>query len=281
MAELSTKDSEGRPSTRKAKVQKIEGSEFSADDPSAHSTPRSLSRERVTPSEQSTSLAARVSLPDSTPADRMLPSVSSKSTSANASPQPTASHLAGSATTGASPYGTRSRNRATNSRPNYAEDKDTEMEFEYTAGKLAQNSTTPASQPMQRKISSGSYGRKSTVNNHNTAKAAAGVPPSAAPKEPIPGTSSFSVNDQQSKKRKAPGTSAAAVQTSTPSQQPPSSSTRKSTRPTNPTSSALRNNNVVTFESSGAYLSHGCLVADDKTKYKVNGELATNSYLSC
>ena len=274
MAETSAKDNEGRPSTRKAKVQKVEGLEFSADDPSAHSTPRSLSRERATPSER-TSSAARTSLPETALADKMPPSVSSKSTSANASPQPTTSQLAG-ATTGASPYGTRSRNRATNARPNYAEDKDTEMDFDYIS-KNTPNSTTLTSQPMQRKISSGSYGRKSTTNNHNAMKASAIPPTAGPPKEPIPGTSSFSLNDQQSKKRKAPGTSATTSQTSAASQQPPSSSTRKSTRPTNPTLSALRNNNVVTFESSGAYLSHGCLIADDKTKYKVNGELTTIS----
>ena len=197
--------------------------------------------------------------------------MSSKSTSANASPQLAASHFNNSnSTTGASPYGTRSRNRASNSRPNYAEDKDTEMDFEYTTSRTSQASAAPASQPMQRKISSGSYGKKNTANN--VAPRGANVAAAAALKEPIPGTSSFSVNDSQSKKRKAPGSSATTNPASSSSQQPPSSSTRKSSQSANLNQSAYRDSNVVTFENNGAYLSHGSLTADDKTKYRVNGE---------
>lgn len=276
MAEASVKDSEGRPSTRKSRSSRFEGSDLGMDDRSLHSTPRTQSLERVMPSAR-TSSTQRANPPESKPADRMHASTSSNSNSANASPQPTAGQLASasasaSATAGASPYGTRSRNRATNARPNYAEDKDSEMDFEYTTSRASHASAPTTSQPMQRKTSSGSHGRKSTTTNVNHKVHA--TPPSAAtaPREPIPGTSSFSVNDSQSKKRKAPGSGATVAHTSAASQAPHSSTSRKAAQHSAATSSASRENNMVTFESSGAYLSHGCLTADDKTKYKVNGE---------
>lgn len=175
---------------------------------------------------------------------------------------------------GISPYGTRSRNRNGNARPNYAEDRENEMEYEWTSSKKAAGPTIPANTvpPSEGDKVPTTHSRKS-VNGSATKATVAPAPVAAPLKEHIPGTSTFSAHSEanshlQSKKRKAPGSSAVAGTTS--KQLAPTTSTRKSAH-TASTVSAARETNMMSFETSKAYLSNGCLVADDKTRFKVNG----------
>jgi hypothetical protein len=265
MAELSTEEAETQPGDRGSTHSTVEESKSNATSSPTRTSPAE-SREQTVTSESAPS-SNRVSMGNPNSSKTMPTSASSNSNSARTSPQPATNHLAStSSSNGPSPYGTRSRNRATN-RPNYAEDKESEMDFEYTSNKNSQNSTSTSqtSQPMQRKSSTGVQSKKATPNV-SSAKAAP-TAPAVVPKDPIPGTSTFSVN-AESKKRKAPGgntpTTSSPAQTTAPT-------TRKSSHSGPSPSPGGKWTNMVSFETHGTTLSNGCLIADDKTKFKVNG----------
>ena len=175
----------------------------------------------------------------------------------------------------AAPYGTRSRNRTGTSRPNYAEDKELDTEFEVTS------------------TVKDNLGRKARATDTNTSEA--GKPANfnrkgAAPegdqlaslqshyKDPIPGTSTFSANPTaaavptQSKKRKA-----AAQSTTYQTQQGSSQTTLPVQTVTRRASMAaqvaagFRETNMLTFENCAGRLKGKKLVADDGTIFEVNG----------
>lgn len=182
---------------------------------------------------------------------------------------------------GPSPYGTRSRNKAGNARPNYAEDREMDTEYDWAAAKKSQASggAVPLGQAQ-----AGDSDRSTGVNTRrssNTAplSATSKAGPAGNAKDGIPGTSSFSLNSEAiapplpatSKKRKAPGGGVAASAASQHSGQAASHGTSR--RATTTVSSARhRETNMLTFENSQGYLKDGKLKADDGTLLGINGE---------
>lgn len=176
------------------------------------------------------------------------------------------------------PYGTRSRGRNA-PRPNYAEDRDIDMDLELLppsapksskkSSGTAATSTTNGVKPDGEKASSSSNSRKSLT--------AASGPNAATAKDAIPGTSSFSAkpddsggSSSSSRKRKQPasstnsnstnGNAAKKIFTAAPSADP-----------------NLPESNMVSFENTGAYLKDGKLIADDGTTFAVNGKYLHHS----
>ena len=179
-------------------------------------------------------------------------------------------------TNGASPYGTRSRNRTGNSRPNYAEDRDPDMDFEFSANRKP-HAMTPADKE-----------RSSGTNTRRSSNAAVPTPPQAIAKaaspsssrDPLPGMSSFSLSGENgsehaapvpSRKRKAPG--------ATPGTQhvapTPSTSAAAPIRKASSSAAVLgaRASNLMSFASCRGYLKNGKLKADDGTILSVDGTL--------
>ncbi|KAL8706738.1 MAG: hypothetical protein Q9201_000263 [Fulgogasparrea decipioides] len=188
---------------------------------------------------------------------------------------------------GPSPYGTRSRNRTGNSRPNYAEDRELEMDYEWApASNKARGSSTSASstnlQAEENENSGVSTRRRSLTN--------AVLPPAAkcgnasVPKDPLPGMSSFSVHPEStttsqlpSKKRKAPGAIPAASTHAPSSTTPPMSHGVPRKAASMASVNAARTTNMLSFETSKGYLKNGELRADDGTILAVNDHV----YLIC
>ena len=182
---------------------------------------------------------------------------------------------------GPSPYGTRSRNKAGNARPNYAEDREMDHDYDWVAAKKSQpGGGAVSSGPAQ----AGDSDRSTGVNTRRSSNAApASATSKAGPagnaKDGIPGTSSFSLNAEAiasavpttSKKRKAPGGGVAASAASQSSGQAAShGGSRKATAAVS--SARHRETNMLTFENSQGYLKDGKLKADDGTVLGINGE---------
>lgn len=189
----------------------------------------------------------------------------------------------------AAPYGTRSRNRTGASRPNYAEDKEMETDFEISASakendvrKIVVRSadqgptttTLDSGRPINntRKVVDLEAGQTATmIRSHS--------------KDPIPGTSTFSANPaaagiptQPSKKRKAIGQPATnSMQTQhqnhtlqgTPTAQ---AVTRRASMAAQVVA-GFRDSNMLSFDNCGGRLSGKRLVADDGTILEINGKL--------
>jgi len=178
---------------------------------------------------------------------------------------------------GPSPYGTRSRNRTSNNRPNYAEDREMDGEYEWPPNKKHQpTSTTVGSARLDEVDKPGpSHRRRSVQGATGSAIGKAGGAGAPASKDQIPGMSSFPVNSDtntpsqtQSKKRKQPGSRLTSTNISGTSSV--SSSHRASSHAV-PASVAGRETMMLTFEKSQAYLKHGKLSADDGTRLAING----------
>ena len=186
-------------------------------------------------------------------------------------------------TTGASPYGTRSRNRTGNARPNYAEDRELDAEFEWSfskKGPSASNASLPNGSHLgaAEKASSATTRRSSTSATHAvTANNNSAIPP--VPNSNIPGMSSFSAYPDPnipsgpvapSRKRKAPGSSSLPSQTPQTATQPaPSTESRRSGLA--PQARRLKATNLMSFDNCQGYLKNGKLKADDGTILAVNG----------
>ena len=183
---------------------------------------------------------------------------------------------------GASPYGTRSRNRTGNARPNYAEDRELEMDFEWTSSKktqVAANSTIPSN------VLHGDNDKPPATNTRRSSTTAS-VGPITTNKpvtinlqnSNLPGMSSFSVYPEAttgptapSRKRKAPGNGPVTTHTSSAlTQTSAAAMSRRFPPPSN--ASRLRATNLMTFENCQGYLKNGKLKADDGTTLAVNGE---------
>jgi len=180
---------------------------------------------------------------------------------------------------GAAPYGTRSRNRTGNPRPNYAEDKELDAEFELS----------PAKEPPVQKGGGlvDSSSASDVAQQSSGARKGAVVEPEAGPeqKDLIPGTSTFpasvaaSSSAQVSKKRKATGQPAAP-----PPPPPPNPANnilaaqlvdRRATG-TAQVVPGFRETNMLAFDVCGGRLKNKKLVADDGTMLEVNGRFITH-----
>lgn len=183
--------------------------------------------------------------------------------------------------TGASPYGTRSRNRTGNPRINYAEDREVEMEYEWSSAKRPHAGSRPS---MPNTAQSGDGDKPSTANTRRSSTTAPIAPPTnnkapppSVQKDHLPGMSSFSVNPETntappapSRKRKAPGNGLATSHASSAVTQTPAPGVARRTAGI-PTSKASRETNLMTFEACQGYLKNGKLKADDGTLLAVNG----------
>ncbi|KFY79588.1 hypothetical protein V499_01433 [Pseudogymnoascus sp. VKM F-103] len=187
------------------------------------------------------------------------------------------------AASAAAPYGTRSRNRAGVSRPNYAEDKEMDMEFEIQppvkeddARKSARS--LDARPNVLESAASGATGRKTTGTVPDPNSAAQLVP-----KDHIPGTSTFSANipganpTQPSKKRKATTNPTSSIPNGnhTTGNMGTATATGKGTLPQN--SQAYKESFMLSFDNCGARLQNGKLIADDGTTLGINDHV----YLVC
>ena len=206
---------------------------------------------------------------------------------------------------GASPYGTRSRNKAGASRPNYAEDREPEVDFEWGSSKKSQappesssitNTTTTTNATAVNHPPSTEIEKSSGTNTRRSSAAAAPTVPASLPKpvnsnttpnpnaspnaagHQIPGMSSFSLNPDgsvpaptQTRKRKAPG-SGHQTQTASSvlSQISAGGSSRKQASAT--TVQGSRTTQLMTFENCNYCLKNGKLKADDGTTLAVNGK---------
>jgi hypothetical protein len=200
------------------------------------------------------------------------PMTASNSSSSN----PSIKEAAPGGTGAAVPYGTRSRNRTGTSRPNYAEDKELDAEFEVassskdTSGRKsarAIDSVTDAGRPTSnvRKNPVPEIEHTLTIQSHY--------------KEPIPGTSTFSANpaatvpSHHSKKRKAPSqptTFQPQLQNPAQNLAIPQAVTRRASMAAQ-VAAGFRDSNMLSFENCAGRLSGKKLVADDGTVLEVNG----------
>lgn len=170
----------------------------------------------------------------------------------------------------AATYGTRSRNKGGNPRPNYADDRELDLEIE-AAGRI------PKSKPKKEKA-------VAVMNNVSSAQGVPAAPPAqngfAAVNSavvtaingalPIPGTSTFSTasTQQQNNKRKQPGS------TSTAAPSPAAPAQAKKTRgiPSTASRSHLETNMLSFSRCRGRLNAKKQLVADDGTALAANGE---------
>ena len=196
------------------------------------------------------------------------PMTASNSTSSNPSTNEVAS---GTAAT----YGTRSRRTTTITRPNYAEDKELDAEFELS----------PVKEP-KRKYTKGGADTTPTTTNADFGRNVK-PPPMEAPeedlivsmpshyKDPIPGTSTFSAKPT-TKKRKAT-TQPPPPETFRPYQVPqpnyfvPQPTNRKSGHAAELVP-GIRESNMLSFDNCQGRLRGKKLVADDGTVLDINGK---------
>ena len=230
-----------------------------------------LSSESPTP--QPTNVASDTTMPRAAVAHESQPMTAASSASSSL---PALQMSGANETTTPSPYGTRSRNRTNSNRPNYAEDREVDAEFEYTTSKKTQSVSTSNFAQVAEVDKPVPFNRRRSIpgaSASNLIKAGgAGATPS---KDHIPGMSSFSVHSDtngppqsQSKKRKAPGSQAASANGSTQASGPGS---YKTANHANSLTGAPRETNMMTFEISQAYLKQGKLVSDDGTSLGLNG----------
>lgn len=203
-------------------------------------------------------------------------SVQSGLTTAPASPPSKSATPDDAEATAAAPYGTRSRQRTSGSRPNYAEDKDVDMDTEMN-GTHAKAMVAHGSGVIEESYSLGTSWEAPTRRGFSAVN---GTPKSASgnaqvPKDSIPGTSTFAANPTtttSSKKRKQPG--ASVTTTTVTSHSVPA-------RPKGSAGSSSRlqpETNMMTFERCGGYLNATKqLKADDGTAISVNGETSSLS----
>ncbi|EKG22000.1 hypothetical protein MPH_00591 [Macrophomina phaseolina MS6] len=181
--------------------------------------------------------------------------------------------------TGAGGYGTRSRNRPSAARINYAED--IEMDFEMPA---TNGSNGSSSERTTRSPAGGTdAGHSPAPNAKKPAATPNGTSASAtASRDPsIPGTLTFSANPNanagttQGKKRKAGGAHASASANTAASATSTAPASRR--KDTTVAANMIRETNMMTFEKSGARLKRGKLEADDGTALAIDD----HAYLVC
>lgn len=237
------------------------------------SRPASPSFLAINGTDKAADMSAQATL-ESTP----QPTTTSNSISSNP-----ASGLDAGTETGAI-YGTRSRNRGGNARPNYAEDRELDVDLE-----MIPFTKTTGRKSTSKAVDSGVSHTSEPGKSTAAPKKATSDPEQVGMiqsqyKEPIPGTSTFSLNTsapaapttaQASKKRKANGHAAAQA----------ASQHHVTGQPVNRRTSAaqvvvgFRESNMLTFDNCGARLKDKKLVADDGTVLQVNGMSDDFSYI--
>lgn len=185
---------------------------------------------------------------------------------------------------GVSPYGTRSRNRTGSSRPNYAEDRDIDADFEYAAKKKTTAATITPTHGLpfiDAELTSGSNTRRSSNSAAPPQSSGSKASTPNLSKEGLPGMSSFPVNSKPSslppapapsRKRKAPGgTPSAHPSTSGPTTSTPLAS-RGRAGPATSVAPISRGSNILTFDKCGGFLKNNKLKADDGTVLSLDGQ---------
>jgi hypothetical protein len=213
------------------------------------------------------------------------PMTASNSTSSN----PSANDGVGSGTGGAAPYGTRSRNRTGTNRPNYAEDKEFDVDFEVAGSSKEGRKAARGADTAPATTVDGGRSANNTRKNQGP-EADQTVAGQSHYKDPIPGTSTFSANPgpsapagQSSKKRKANG------QPATNGLQPHMQISNQGTVPAVTRRASIaaqglagsRETNMLSFDDCGSRLKDNKLFADDGTVLEVNGELYMCSEMHC
>lgn len=172
-------------------------------------------------------------------------------------------------------YGTRSRNKGGNARPNYADDRELDLEIE-AAGRIPKSKPKKATAHTSTPALSGAQEDPRVVPAQNgfasvnaSAATTNGVP---APRDPLPGMSTFSTQATApgpSKKRKQPGGSSTTASTPAPTQA--MSKTRVGA--SSSTSRLHLETNMMTFDRCRSRLNaKKQLIADDGTALAANGE---------
>jgi len=203
-------------------------------------------------------------------------------TSDSNSPHLPTKDSAGVALSSAAPYGTRSRNRAGISRPNYAEDKEIDAELEIASPAKDNNIGRKMARGTDVGVSGAPDVNKSSNparKSHNSEADQIATVQSYHHKDPIPGTSTFSakpaattVSNISSKKRKAGSQYGATPSSQTPGQAPPVQIITRRASVAAQAASGLRQSNMVTFENCRGQLQGKKLTADDGTDFEVNGK---------
>ncbi|KAH6691619.1 SANT domain-containing protein [Plectosphaerella plurivora] len=229
----------------------------------------------------------------------MTKSNSASSDTAAATARDSALAAAVAAGDGASPYGTRSRNRTGTSRPNYAEDKDIDAEmFDYVPDKKekeadvkrpSRQGNQPAASTTAATASSTSVSQESSRANGSARRSLAGtadesktgsspngvkeaaVASSTADKAAGAGVAGGSnpqpqAAAQPTKKRKAAPSSASASQPQTPAASSSNGAVTARRSAAGTRGGSFADSNMLSFETSNSMLNrHGALVADDGT----------------
>ena len=209
----------------------------------------------------------------STEEDKVKPQMISQTIVAESasSSVPECSTISRDETKDTAPYGTRSRNRTGSARINYAEDREVDMDFEWSSKKAQNSSKAGALLPAGESGPAQVTDRKTLSGTNGTPGNKSAVQPAPGSKDYIPGTSTFSVNADSSsavqpysRKRKTPGTQSGST---------PHSSQTSSRRGVHGASmpSSIRDVNTFSFDTCQAFLKHGKLKADDGTTFNVNG----------
>lgn len=203
------------------------------------------------------------------------------------------------ASTGPSPYGTRSRNRTGRARPNYAEDKDFDMDFDNYADKKeeadskkptrqANNPTAPSEGPRTATPSA----RKPLPNGDSAKQAAAAKDQPQQPGQtgiPVPSSSTATPGSttttatQTSKKRKAGAQNSVG---NTNQQQhntapTPASSASSLKKSSGGVLTGYAETNMLSFDNCKGRPTNDRLVADDGTTLAVNGKPTPPSQEMC
>lgn len=174
----------------------------------------------------------------------------------------------------AASYGTRSRNRTGSSRPNYAEDRDYDVEmYDYDHDKAHGDAKKPSRQVVNA-TSNGESARGSASSRKSTGNDAKPVPSQNGSKEQTPAGGTATPNSAQtsssatqpSRKRKA---ATAAQQASSGAAS--TSNKRAGTAAQNSTPPSWPETNMLTFSNSRSRPQNGRLVADDGTVLEANG----------
>ncbi|RKF74041.1 putative bah domain-containing protein [Golovinomyces cichoracearum] len=175
-------------------------------------------------------------------------------------------------------YGTRSRNRTSSSRPNYAEDKEADIEFEVAPAGCGRKA--PRTSEAGNITESGKSIPNSRKNVQKDTESSLHTQNSA--KESIPGASSFSanpgigqVNSTLTKKRKAASQANQSLQTGLQNSAILPLSRKTTAVPQ--IAAGFRETNMMGFEKCEGRLTNGTLVADNGTVLKANDHV----YLVC
>lgn len=167
---------------------------------------------------------------------------------------------------GAASYGTRSRNRTGNSRPNYAEDKDIEMDnYEYYDKK--DGDTTKKSSRLA--AANGDSARSGSQR-----KAASDDPDAGAAQNGNKDTGSLASSNPQGGQNLAASAASRKRKAAAAGQQPTATSTGSQRRTGNSTPSSTTNwpeSNMLTFENCKGRPHKGQMIADDGTVLEPNG----------